>query len=113
MDKPVISLSGVFPPVPTPFDAEGEIALPALAENIERLNQYDLSGYVVLGSNGEAGYLSVEEKLRVWEAARRAIPPDRLMIAGTGCESTRQTIGLTRQAAQAGADAALLVTPHY
>jgi len=113
MDKPVISLRGVFPPVPTPFDAEGNVAIQKLIDNLERLNQYDLSGYVVLGSNGEAGYLSVEEKLRVWEAARQAIPPDRLMIAGAGCESTRQTIALTRQAAQAGADAALLVTPHY
>ncbi|HEY72578.1 MAG TPA: dihydrodipicolinate synthase family protein [Thermoflexia bacterium] len=113
MNKPVISLSGVFPPVPTPFDAEGEVAIRKLIENLERWNQYDLSGYVVLGSNGEAGFLSVEEKLRVLEAARQAIPPDKLMIAGAGCESTRQTIALTRQAAQAGADAALLVTPHY
>lgn len=113
MDKPVVSLSGVFPPIPTPFDAGGKVAISALVENLERWNQYDLSGYVVLGSNGEAGYLSVEEKVRVWEAARQAIPSDKLMIAGAGCESTRQTIALTRQAAQAGADAVLLVTPHY
>jgi len=112
-NKPTISLSGVFPPIPTPFDAEGEVATRALAENLEHWNQYDLAGYVVLGSNGEAVYLTEEEKLRVWEAARQAIPSDRLMIAGTGCESTRQTIVLTRRAAQAGADAALLVTPHY
>ena len=113
MSKPTISLSGVFPPIPTPFDAEGDVAIQPLVENIERWNQYDLSGYVVLGSNGEAGFLAEEEKVRVWEAARRAIPADKLMIAGTGCESTRQTIALTRQAAQAGADAAFLVTPHY
>ena len=113
MDKPVISLRGVFPPVPTTFDADGNVAAQKLTENIERWNQYDLSGYVVLGSNGEAGFLSVEEKVRVWEAAREAIPADKLMIAGAGCESTRQTIALTRRAAQAGADAALLVTPHY
>lgn len=109
----LVSLNGVFPPIPTPFDEKGNVALLALAENIERWNQYDLSGYVVLGSNGEAGFLSVEEKVRVWETARQAIPPDKLMIAGAGCESTRQTIELTRQAAQAGADAVLLVTPHY
>jgi len=113
MDKSVISLSGVFPPVTTPFDAKGDVAIQSLIENLERWNQYDLAGYIVLGSNGEAGFLSEEEKLRVWEAARQAIPPDRLMIAGAGCESTRQTIALTHQAAQAGADAVLLVTPHY
>jgi 4-hydroxy-2-oxoglutarate aldolase len=113
MNKSTISLSGVFPPIPTPFDGEGEVALSALVENLERWNEYDLAGYVVLGSNGEAVYLTEREKLRVWETARQAIPPDKLMIAGTGCESTRQTIALTRQAAEAGADAALLVTPHY
>jgi 4-hydroxy-2-oxoglutarate aldolase len=51
--------------------------------------------------------------VQVWEAARRAIPPDKVMIAGTGCESTRETIALTRLAARAGADVSLLVTPNY
>jgi 4-hydroxy-2-oxoglutarate aldolase len=68
---------------------------------------------VVLGSNGEGVFLSREEKVEVWEHARRAIPSDKLLIAGTGCESTRETIALTLMAAQAGADAALVVTPHY
>lgn len=113
MSKPTISLSGVFPPIPTPFDAEGNVATQALVENLERWNQYDLSGYVVLGSNGEAVYLNEEEKLRVLETARQVIPSDKLMIAGAGCESTRQTIALTHQAARAGADAVLLLTPHY
>jgi 4-hydroxy-2-oxoglutarate aldolase len=113
MDKPTISLSGVFPPIPTPFDAGGEVAYQALADNLERWNQHDLAGYVVLGSNGEAVYLTEEEKLRVLETARRAIPAGKLMIAGTGCESTRGTSAFTRQAALTGADAALVVTPHY
>jgi 4-hydroxy-2-oxoglutarate aldolase len=113
MSQPVVSLEGVFPPIPTPFDAEGDVAVEALVENLERWNQYDLSGYVVLGSNGEAGFLGEEEKVRVWQAAREAILSDRLMIAGAGCESTRQTIRLSCQAAEAGADAVLLVTPHY
>jgi 4-hydroxy-2-oxoglutarate aldolase len=84
-----------------------------LVANLERWNHYDLAGYVVLGSNGEAVFLSDEEKLCILEASRRAIPSDKLMIAGTGCESTRQTIDLTCQAAEAGADAALVVTPSY
>ncbi|MGD2143528.1 MAG: dihydrodipicolinate synthase family protein [Anaerolineae bacterium] len=113
MDRPTISLNGVFPPIPTPFDGEGELAYGALTENLERWNQYDLAGYVVLGSNGEAVYLTDKEKVRVWETSRKAIPPDKLMMAGTGCESTRQTISLSRQAADAGADAVLIITPHY
>lgn len=108
-----LSLCGVFPPIPTPFDSNGDVAYQALVENLERWNQYDLAGYVVLGSNGEAPYLAIDEKVRVWEAARQAIPAGKLLIAGSGCESTRQTIHLTKEAARAGADAALVVTPHY
>jgi 4-hydroxy-2-oxoglutarate aldolase len=113
MTETTISLRGVFPPIPTPFDKQGNVALQAVVENLERWNQHDLAGYVVLGSNGEAVYLSEDEKQSVWEAARGAIPSNKLLIAGTGCESTRQTIALTRMAAKAGADAALVVTPHY
>jgi 4-hydroxy-2-oxoglutarate aldolase len=113
MTQSTVSLSGVFPPIPTPFDAEGHLAVQALAENLERWNEYDLAGYVVLGSNGEAVLLTEEEKGLVLETARAAIPARKLMIAGAGRESTRQTIAATRQAAQAGADAVLLVTPNY
>lgn len=113
MSKPTISLKGIMPPIPTPFDAAGEVHVGALVENLERWNQYDLRGYVVLGSNGEGVYLDEAEKVRVWETARRAIPADKLLVAGTGAESTRQTINITLRAADAGADAALVVTPHY
>jgi len=113
MTKQTLSLKGVFPPIPTPFDREGNVALDRLADNLQRWNQYDLAGYVVLGSNGEAVYLTDDEKTRVLETAREAIPADKLMIAGTGCESTQQTIATTLMAADAGADAALVLTPHY
>lgn len=108
-----IPLNGVFPPIPTPFDAEGNVAYDALTANIRAWNEYDLAGYVVLGSNGEMVYLTAEEKMRVWETARTVIPADKLMIAGTGCESTRETTKLSSQAANAGADAVLVLTPHY
>jgi len=113
MGEEIVSLSGAFPPIPTPFDARGEVDAQSLVDNLERWNRYNLAGYVVLGSNGEAVYLTEEEKLLVLETARQAIPSDRLMIAGTGCESTRQTVALTGQAAQIGADAALVLAPHY
>lgn len=113
MSKPTILLKGIMPPIPTPFDAAGDVHHGALVENLERWNQYDLRGYVVLGSNGEGVYLDEAEKVRVWETARRAIPADKLLVAGTGAESTRQTIAITLRAADAGADAALVVTPHY
>jgi 4-hydroxy-2-oxoglutarate aldolase len=113
MNQPTISLRGIMPPIPTPFDEAGEVDYGAVVKNLERWNQYDLIGYVVLGSNGEGVLLDEAEKARVWGTARRAIPADRLLIAGTGAESTRQTITITQRAADEGADAALVVTPHY
>jgi 4-hydroxy-2-oxoglutarate aldolase len=111
--KSSFSVRGVLPPIPTPFDTSGRVAYGALRENLQRWNQYGLAGYVVLGSNGEAAYLRRAEKVRLLEAAREAIPPDKLLIAGTGCESTQDTIRLTQQAAEVGADAALVVTPNF
>jgi 4-hydroxy-2-oxoglutarate aldolase len=108
-----ISLKGVMPPIPTPFDPEGNVALTGLVANIQRWNKYDLTGYIVLGSNGEAGFVDDEERAEVWAAAREAIPENKLLIAGAGRESTRGTIALCGRVAEAGADAVLLVTPHY
>ena len=108
-----LSLSGVYAPIPTPFDADGAVAHDRLAENIARWNQTPLAGLVVLGSNGEYVYLSDQEKLEVLKTARQAIPKDKLFIAGTGCESTRCTLKLTEQAAAIGADAAVVITPSY
>jgi 4-hydroxy-2-oxoglutarate aldolase len=111
--KAVISLRGVFTPLVTPFDEKEEFVPEKMAFNIGRLNEYGLNGYVVLGSNGEYVYLSEHEKLEVLKTARQSIPTDRLMIAGTGCESTRNTIELTCKAAEIGADAAIIVNPAY
>lgn len=108
-----VNLSGVFPPLTTPFAADGSMDLKALAANIEKYNQTKLAGYVVVGSTGESVYLSEAEKLQVFEAARAAAAPGRILIAGTGCESTAETIELTRRAAGLGYGAALVRTPAY
>jgi len=106
-------LFGVMPPIITPFKNNEELDLPALKANFARWNQTGLSGYLVLGSNGEAVYLSEKEKDAVLAASREAIPADKILMAGTGQESTRATIEATRRAAQLGADCALAVTPCY
>jgi len=108
-----LNLSGIHPPIPTPFDKEGDLALDRLRENLSRWCETELAGFVVLGSNGEAVHLSEGEKRAVLRAARQAIPADRLLIAGTGEQSTRATLELTCQAADLGADAALIAPPHY
>ena len=106
-------LKGIIAPIPTSFDEHETLALDRLTENIEKWSQSRLSGFAVLGSTGEFVYLTHAEKERVLASARQAIPSDRIMLAGTGCESTRETIELTRFAATTGADLALVITPAY
>lgn len=105
------SLSGIFPPVPTPFK-NGHFAPKHLAENLARWQATGLSGYLVLGSNGEAACLSEAEKLEIVRVARRETP-GKILLVGTGLESTEATIVLTWRAADLGADAALVLTPCY
>jgi 4-hydroxy-2-oxoglutarate aldolase len=101
-----IDLNGIFPPVTTPF-IDGKVAYDKLASNIEKYGQTGLKGIVVLGSNGEYVSLSEEEKRKVVETVVQATPDHMSVIAGTGCESTRETVRLTADCA------ALVVTPHY
>jgi 4-hydroxy-2-oxoglutarate aldolase len=103
----------MFPPLPTPFRADGALDLDTLRALLRTLNEEPLAGYLVGGSNGEFTSLSWEERLEVIAAAREVIPKGRLLIAGSGAESTRDTIALTREMARRGADTALVVTPSY
>ena len=105
-------LDGVFIPVPTPYRGEA-VATDRLKDNLLRWNQTRLAGYVMLGSTGEFPMLSDVERDAVLVAAREAIPRDRAMIAGTGSNATLQTIRQTKRAAEIGADAAIVITPHY
>jgi 4-hydroxy-2-oxoglutarate aldolase len=107
-----VALRGVFPPLVTPFREDGAVDDEAFEANLERYAAFDLAGYLVLGSNGEALSLDADEKLRLVSATRRR-SGGRTVLAGTGLESTRATLELTRRSADAGADAALVLTPHY
>jgi 4-hydroxy-2-oxoglutarate aldolase len=104
--------AAVFPPMPTPFD-NGEVDREAIAFNVAKWVAAGVGGVVALGSNGEAPLLNEEESDAVIAAAREAVPPRQLLIAGTGRESTRATIDASRRAASLGADAALVRTPSY
>ncbi len=108
-----ISLAGIFPPIPTPFKSNEDLDLDHLQSNLEHWNQEPLGGYVVGGSNGEFPFLTAQERVEVVRAARQVIPRDRLLIAGSGMESARETMDLTRRMAEAGADVAIVVTPNY
>jgi len=109
----VANLRGIFPPAVTPFDDRGEIDEGCFRANLERYVEAGLSGVVVAGSTGEAPYLTERERLRLIEVAREVVKPPQLVIAGTGLESTRETVRLSREAVARGADALLVVTPNY
>ena len=109
----MLKLHGIYPPLPTSFDSSEQLDTGRMKANIRALSRYDLAGFLVLGSNGEMVNLTDQERVQVYGDTREAIPSNKRMLAGTGCQSTRQTIALTRQAAEAGADAALVLNPSY
>ncbi len=104
---------GVFAPVATLFDRDGELDLERYAQNLDWYCRTPLDGIVMLGSNGEFAALDIDERLRLVEAGAQAIDGRKIVLAGTGAESTRGTIHLTREAARLGVEYALIVTPHY
>ncbi len=105
--------NGIFPPIPTPFDGDGQVDLDALRANIARWNDTGLAGYVVLGSNGEAPLLDADESTALVRAVREAMAPGMRLIAGAGRESTRDTMNACHVAADADAGAVLVITPWY
>lgn len=109
----MLKLDGIFAPLPTSFDQDEELSSGSMRDNIDKLSRTGLAGFLALGSNGELVNLTDDEKIMVYETAREAIPDNLIMLAGTGGQSTRETIRLTKAAARAGADAALVLNPFY
>jgi 4-hydroxy-2-oxoglutarate aldolase len=106
-------LSGIFPPITTPFYPDGEVYYKKIESNVERYSRTPVAGIVVQGSTGEAILLSDQERRDVLKAALAAAAPNKVMIAGTGSESAHETLRLTEYAAELGYDAAMVRTPHY
>ena len=108
-----MQLRGVLGPVTTPFDERGELARVAFVDNVRGHLAEGLAGVVVAGSTGEAALLDEEERGSLIEWARAVVPEDRWLIAGAGAESTRASVRRARAAHERGADAVLIVAPHY
>jgi 4-hydroxy-2-oxoglutarate aldolase len=105
-------LHGIYAPIATPF-AGGKIAYDKLEKNLKFWLESDLTGIVVMGSNGEFVLLSPEEKEELMQFVCSYVKRKKPVIAGTGAESTVETIRLSKKAAEAGAEAVLVVTPNY
>jgi 4-hydroxy-2-oxoglutarate aldolase len=108
-----MDFSGVFAALTTPFAADDSVATADLKQNIQRYNATGLAGYVVQGSTGESVLLSRAEWDSVLAAAKEAASPQKRLLAGTGVESTAETISRTKHAAEWGYHAALVKTPYY
>ena len=100
-------LSGIFPPITTPFYPDGNVYYKKLEANVERYSRTPIAGIVVLGSTGEAILLSDDERRQVLKIARVAAANHKVLIAGTGIESASETLRLTDYAAQLGYDVAM------
>jgi len=106
-------LSGIFPPITTPFYPDDNVYFKKLESNVERYSRTPVAGIVVLGSTGEAILLSDQERRDVLKCARASASPNKVLVAGTGIESAVETIRLTEYAAELGYDVAMVRTPHY
>jgi len=108
-----MKLPGIFPPITTPFNHEGDIWKQKLQHNIEKWNRTGIAGYAVCGSTGESALLTSDEKTQLWTWVAEYAAPEKILIAGTGKESVRETVKLSNCAADIGYKAALVLTPHY
>ena len=108
-----MDVSGIFPALTTPFKEDGSISIEHFKSNLVRYNQTAVAGYVVLGSTGESVLLTAAESESLLAAVMESVVPGKLAIAGTGAESTAETIARTKRAASLGYKVALVKTPYY
>jgi 4-hydroxy-2-oxoglutarate aldolase len=108
-----MKLQGIFPPIATPFNYDGDIYPAKVEHNVTKWNKTALAGYVVCGSTGESVFLTTDEKLQMFELVAKYAASDKLLLCGTGVESVRETVQLTNRAAEMGYKAAMVRTPHY
>src|SRR3954464_12564284 len=106
-------LTGIFPPITTPFYPDGNIYFKKLEHNVARYSKTPVSGIVVLGSTGEALMLSDQEKQDAFKCAIESAAPEKVMLAGTGMESAVETLRFTEYAAKIDYDIAMVRTPRY
>jgi len=108
-----LDISGIYPPIPTPFNEDESIAFDKLKLNMDKWNKIPFRGYVVQGSNGECCFQTWDEKIQMVAETKKLATADKLIIGGSGCESTRDTVLMSEKMAAAGADAVLVVNPFY
>jgi 4-hydroxy-2-oxoglutarate aldolase len=108
------NLSGIFPPITTPFNERGQVDYSHLESNLDVWLTQPLAGIVVPGSNSEAAFITQEERIEIWRVCvAKLYGSSKIFIAGTGAETTAASIELTQTAASLGVDAALVLPPYF
>jgi 4-hydroxy-tetrahydrodipicolinate synthase len=105
------TFGGVYPAMCTPFHDDGSIDFETLRADAQRLEDAGVDGLVPMGSTGESATVSHDEHIEVIDAVIDAV--DVPVIAGSGSNNTTEALSLSRRAADAGADALLLISPYY
>jgi 4-hydroxy-2-oxoglutarate aldolase len=109
-----MDLHGTYIAITTPFDEHEKISFDHLQHNLDRWLAGSIDGIVVTGTTGEAVYLSLEERIQLWNfCAPHLQKAGKRFIAGAAAESTRATIEMVLSAEKAGAEAVLVLTPSY
>jgi 4-hydroxy-2-oxoglutarate aldolase len=106
-----MKLHGIFVPIATPFNYDGEVYAAKVEHNVTKWNKTGLAGYIVCAPAGESVLLSAEERRRMLELAARYAAPDKLLLCGTSAQSVRETVRQIGQATELGYRAALVSTP--
>ena len=107
-----VNLHGVFIPLITPLTEDGDVNEPVLRQLVQHLAP-DVHGFVVNGTTSDFPLLSPHERARAVRIVLDEVQGQRVVIAGTGTVDTRETVAMTRQAQEIGADAVLVIMPFY
>lgn len=104
---------GILAPMITPFTKEGALDREALHRNVSKLTETRLAGLFILGSNGEAAFLTDDEQLEVVRITRAALGADKLLMVGASKQSAYAAVSFLRDAASYGADCFSVLTPSF
>jgi 4-hydroxy-tetrahydrodipicolinate synthase len=106
-------IKGLLTAMATPFDASGAVDHDAARRLASHLLEHGSHGLVIAGSTGECPTLTDQEEIELLRAVRAEVGDETLIVCGTGTNDTRHSCELTKMAADAGADASLVVVPYY
>jgi len=108
-----MKLQGIYPALTTCFDDDGNVYKEKILNNIRKLNNIALNGYLVCGSTGEAPLMNSKERAEVLDCVREASAEGKVLIAGVGAEGVRESVRIANGAAEIGYHAGLALSPHY